>query len=150
DLAAEDRAGATERLISAMAADMAPDDRAELGREVLAILAQPEFAPVFGPGSRAEQAICGTVAGRSVVGQIDRLVVTPAEVLVVDLKSNRHPPGTPEATPRAYLAQLATYRALLRRLYPGRRVRAALLWTSAPRLDQLPDALLDRHAPEPP
>ncbi|MFO1046803.1 MAG: double-strand break repair helicase AddA [Geminicoccaceae bacterium] len=150
DLAPEERGGAAGRLIAAMALALPPDEAAALGREVLAILAQPEFAPVFGPGSRAEQAICGTVAGRSVVGQIDRLVVTPAEVLVVDLKSNRHPPGTPEATPRAYLAQLATYRALLRRLYPGRRVRAALLWTSAPRLDQLPDALLDRHAPEPP
>ena len=150
DLAPEERAGAADRLISAMAVELPPDQAAELARQVLAILAQPEFAAVFRPGSRAEQAICGTVAGRSVVGQIDRLVVTPEDVLVVDLKSNRHPPDTPEATPSAYLAQIATYRALLRRLYPGRQVRSALLWTSAPRLDQLPDALLDRHAPEPP
>ena len=47
---------------------------------------RPEFAAVFGPGSRAEQPICGTIGGRPIVGQIDRLVVTPDEVLVVDLQ----------------------------------------------------------------
>ena len=99
---------------------------------VLAILEQPQFAAVFGPGSRAEQAICGTVGGRPVAGQIDRLVIAPDEVLLVDYKTNRHPPAAIEATPGAYLRQLAAYGALLRQLYPGRRVVAALLWTRAP------------------
>ena len=47
----------------------------------------------------------------------------------------------------AYLAQLAAYRAVLRRIYPDRPVRCALLWTDGPRLMPLDDGLLDRHAP---
>ena len=50
--------------------------RAELAAERAGLLARPELAAVFGPGSRAEQPICGVVGGRAVVGQIDRLVVT--------------------------------------------------------------------------
>jgi ATP-dependent helicase/nuclease subunit A len=47
----------------------------------------------------------------------------------------------------AYLRQMAAYRALLGKVYPGRQVRAALLWTQGPRLDVLPDHVLDSHAP---
>ena len=64
-----------------------------LPQSVLDLLARPDFAALFGPGSRAEQPICGVVGGREIVGQIDRLVVTADEVLVVDLKSNRLPPA---------------------------------------------------------
>ena len=67
--------------------------------------------------------------------------------MLVDYKSNRTPPPTVETSPVAYLRQLAAYRELLRQLYPGRPVRAALLWTEAPRLDEVPAHLLDRHAP---
>jgi len=148
DLEPAERADAAGRLLATMAADLPPTDCEELARGVLAILEQPEFAAVFGPGSRAEQAICGTVADRPVLGQIDRLVVTPEQVLVVDLKSNRHPPLTLETVPAGYLAQLATYRALLRNLYPGRPIRSALLWTTLPRLDEIRSFLLDRHAPD--
>jgi ATP-dependent helicase/nuclease subunit A len=68
-------------------------------------------------------------------------------VLVVDYKTNRPPPATVESVPRAYLAQMAAYRAALRLVYPGRAVRCALLWTEGPRLMELPPATLDRHVP---
>jgi ATP-dependent helicase/nuclease subunit A len=35
------------------------------------------------------------------------------------------------------------YRAVLSRLYPGKRVRAALVFTSGPRLIELPEAAMD-------
>ncbi len=148
ELASGERPAAAERLLAALAPELTLEQQGELAFQVLALLDLPEFAPVFAPGSRAEQAICGTVGGRPTVGQIDRLVITPDEVLVVDIKSNRLAPGDVDATPAGYLAQLATYRALLAELYPGRRVRAGLLWTEVPRLDEIPGSLLDRHAPE--
>ena len=46
--------------------------------------------------------------------------------------------------PEAYLAQLAAYRAALQGIYPGRPVRAQILWTAAPRVDDVESALLDR------
>ena len=146
DLAVSERPAAAERLLAAIARDVPSPLQAEIAASVLALLERPEFAAVFGPESRAEQAICGTVGGRPLVGQIDRLVVTPDEILVVDLKSNRLPPADVRGTPASYLAQLSAYRSLLLQLYPGRRVRAALLWTEVPRLDEVPTALLERHA----
>jgi ATP-dependent helicase/nuclease subunit A len=91
-----------------------------------------------------------------VSGQIDRLVVTPQEVLIVDFKTNHNPPTSAAEAPAAYVRQLALYRAVLQRLYPQRLVRAALLWTentefmeiSAPALDAelaSGDANLTRH-----
>ena len=72
-----------------------------------------------------------------VAGQVDRLVVTPDEVLIADYKTNRPPPNSlDEALEKygSYVKQLALYRAVLKRLYPGRPVRAALMWTETPEL----------------
>ncbi|TSD88214.1 double-strand break repair helicase AddA [Mycobacterium sp. KBS0706] len=122
-------------------------EQAEIVATTLAVLDQPGFEALFGPGSRAEVPVVGLVEGRALSGQIDRLVVTPDSVLVVDYKTNRPPPVSIEAVPRAYLVQMAAYRAALRLVYPGRTVRCALLWTEGPRLMELPPATLDRHAP---
>ena len=48
-----------------------------------------------------------------------------------DFKTNRDPPTRPEDTPVLYLRQMAAYRAVLRAIYPGRAVEAALIWTRA-------------------
>jgi ATP-dependent helicase/nuclease subunit A len=81
-----------------------------------------------------------------VAGQVDRLVVTADEVLIADYKSNRPPPQSlSEALEKygSYLKQLALYRDVLTRLYPGRPVRAALLWTETPELMEIPPKALD-------
>ncbi|WP_026869153.1 double-strand break repair helicase AddA [Inquilinus limosus] len=122
-------------------------EQAEIVETTLAVLDQPGFEALFGPGSRAEVPVVGLIGGRALSGQIDRLVVTPDSVLVVDYKTNRPPPASIESVPRAYLAQMAAYRAALRLVYPGRTVRCALLWTEGPRLMELPPETLDRHAP---
>jgi ATP-dependent helicase/nuclease subunit A len=80
-------------------------------------------------------------------GRIDRLAIEPARVLVVDFKTSRPPPADAADVDPVYLAQLAAYRAALRPLFPGRAIACALLWTYAPRLMAIDDALLDRHAP---
>jgi ATP-dependent helicase/nuclease subunit A len=148
DVAPDGRAAAAERLLGSLAGDLSQTARARIALDALDLLARPDLGPVFGPGSRAEQPLCGVVAGQAIVGQVDRLAVTEHAVLMVDYKSHRAPPRTVEGTPSAYLRQLAAYRSLLRAIYPGREVKAALLWTAVPRLDLIPAGLLDRHAPE--
>ena len=76
-----------------------------------------------------------TVGGRprAISGKVDRLAVTEREVLIVDFKTNRPPPEALAEVPQPYLAQLALYAELLKPLYPGKTVRAALLFTEAPR-----------------
>lgn len=123
---------------------------AALELEVMAVIEAPDFAPIFGPRSRAEVGLVGAIqwAGQpeAVAGQVDRLVVTRDEVLVVDFKTMRPVPADVDEIPAAYIRQMAVYRALLRGIFPGRRVRCALLWTEGPILTPLPDGLLDRQS----
>ncbi|GGE44756.1 double-strand break repair helicase AddA [Marinicauda pacifica] len=127
--------------------DLEPWQRDEILAETLGVLSDSRFAPIFGPGSRAEVAITGSAPGLppgvTVNGQIDRLVVTERDVLIIDYKTNRPPPAQPEDVAPVYLGQMAAYRALLKALHPGKPVHCALLWTDGPRLMALPDALLD-------
>jgi ATP-dependent helicase/nuclease subunit A len=113
--------------------------------EALAILEDARFAPVFGPGSRAEAPIFATLPdGRTINGVVDRVLVRPDACLVIDFKTDRPPPQDITGAPERMLRQMADYRAALRAILPGRPVRAALIWTLAARLDEIPDALLDR------
>ncbi|HET6521863.1 MAG TPA: 3'-5' exonuclease, partial [Geminicoccaceae bacterium] len=123
-------------------------ERAAIAGQVRAVLEAPELAGLFGPGSRAEVPLTGVVGGRVVAGQVDRLALTDdGLVLVADYKTDRDPPADGAGVPAAYLRQMAAYRAVLRRIYPGRTVRCALVWTEGARLVRLDDALLDAHAP---
>jgi len=120
---------------------------AELAAEVLAVLDHPDLAPLFGPDSRAEVPLSGVVGETVIGGLVDRLAVLPDRVLIADFKTNRRPPASPEATPVAYLRQMAAYRAVLAQVFPGREVRCTLIWTASGRAMTLADALLDPHAP---
>lgn len=136
DIATERRREAALGFMARNAADWAEADRAALADKVLALIAEPRFAPVFAAGSRAEVAIVGRLerpghASALVSGQIDRLVVRPDEVLIVDFKTNQAAPKSAAAAPAAYVRQLALYRAVLSKLYPQKPVRAVLLWTEA-------------------
>ncbi|HWA62579.1 MAG TPA: PD-(D/E)XK nuclease family protein, partial [Caulobacteraceae bacterium] len=122
--------------------------RAEMAAAALAVLEDPQFADVFGPGSRAEVALAGAArrlpSGLAISGRVDRLLVTPDRVLVIDFKTNRPAPQRIEDADGAYIAQMAVYRAVLAEVFPGRRVEAALVWTDGPRLMPVPENLMDR------
>ena len=63
-------------------------------------------------------------------------------VLIADYKTDRAVPGgLGEVKP--YVTQLALYRAVLARLYPGKTVRAALLFTEGPLLMEVPAMAMD-------
>jgi ATP-dependent helicase/nuclease subunit A len=147
DIAPERRPEAARRYLARAGAAFPPVERDALAAKILHVLADAGFAALFGPGSRAEVPIVGRLArggktALAVSGQIDRLAVSPTEVLIADYKSNRPAPRTPAEVPPAYVRQLALYRAVLQKLYPDRPVRAVLVWTDIPDLMELsPDAL---------
>ncbi len=143
DLASERRRDLAIDYLARNAQAWTEAERTALAEQVLALIAEPRFAAVFATGSRAEVPIAGRLEGRLVSGQIDRLVVTPAEILIVDYKTNHAPPAIPEEAPQGYVRQLALYRAVLAKLYPQRAVRAALLWTETPDLMEISAAALD-------
>jgi ATP-dependent helicase/nuclease subunit A len=112
---------------------------------VLLVVENKDFAELFAPGSRAEVAIVGKPGETTLVsGQIDRLAVTPNAILIGDFKTDRDPPRRIEDVPQAYVAQLSLYRAVLKTIYPGRTIRAALIWTEVPELMELSAQTLDQ------
>ncbi|WP_404381849.1 double-strand break repair helicase AddA [Caenispirillum salinarum] len=137
------RAEAARRYLARPAWQLPPGEQEQIAAETLAVIAEPAFAALFGPGSRAEVPVVGLVGRHVVSGQVDRLVVTEDEVLVVDYKTNRPPPQKVDDVSEGYLRQMAAYRGALADLYPGRPVRCALLWTDGPRLMELPAGRLD-------
>jgi ATP-dependent helicase/nuclease subunit A len=102
---------------------------------------------VFGPASRAEVPLTGVIGNAVIGGLVDRLVVLDDRVLVADFKTNRAPPTRVEDTPVMYLRQMASYRAVLREIFPGKDVSCALVWTRTATVSVLPSVILDRHEP---
>jgi ATP-dependent helicase/nuclease subunit A len=78
----------------------------------------------------------------AVGGRLDRLVVEPTRVLVVDFKTNRPSPETIHEADPAYIIQMAAYTAVLAEAFPGRDVEAALVWTDGPKLMAVPENML--------
>jgi ATP-dependent helicase/nuclease subunit A len=145
DLPAPERPSAAQALL-AREGDLTDDQRAEMAVAALSVLNDTQFAEVFGPGSRAEVAVAGGAvalpAGLKISGRIDRLVVLPDRVLVVDFKTNRPSPDRIEAADPAYLRQMAIYWAVLADVFPGRRIEAAIVWTDGPKLMPVPEILI--------
>ena len=142
DIPPPGRSDAAARMLS-RERDLDEDQRGEMIEAAFRVLDDTRFAPVFGTGSRPEVALTGSVGTTAVSGRMDRLVVTPDRVLVVDYKTNRPAPGRIEDADPAYVLQLAVYVVILRDLYPDRAVEAALVWTDGPRLMTVPQAMMD-------
>ena len=135
DRPAEARPALADRLLTDGFADLSPELRAQAMAEAERVLAMPEAATIFGPGTLAEVGVVMPgPEGTRMTGRVDRLVIGPAEVLIVDIKTDRVPPPGPEAVPAGYLAQLGAYRTAIAAAWPDRAVAAALLWTARPQL----------------
>jgi ATP-dependent helicase/nuclease subunit A len=144
DVPPAQREEAAARYLARSKEAIAAEDCESIVAGALRVLDGSTFSELFQPGSRAEVPVVGRVEieGRtfSVEGVVDRLCVTESAVLIADYKTNRPPPKAP---PQAYVAQLALYRAVLARLYPGRPIRAALIWTETPELIELSGEAMD-------
>jgi ATP-dependent helicase/nuclease subunit A len=147
-LAASSRARAARDYLARHGPDLGAGECEELIAKVLAVLDHRDFAALFAPGSRPEVPIVGRLpreAGAPVMvaGQVDRLFASETAILLADYKTDRPAPRDLSAIPDSYVAQLALYRAVLGRLFPGRAVRAALVWVEGPALVELPPARLE-------
>lgn len=145
DIESAARRAAAGRLLAAER-DLTDDQRQEMAAAAFGVLEDDRFARVFGPGSRAEVAVAGGAAGLpqglAISGRVDRLVVTPDAVLVVDYKTNRPSPAHIEDAEPAYLSQMAVYAAVLAQVFPDRPIEAAIVWTDGPKLMAVPEKVM--------
>jgi ATP-dependent helicase/nuclease subunit A len=140
DLAAQSRRDAA--LGDLFAQGVAPERADHLTQSVLRVLDDPGLAPLFGENSIAEARIAARLPRPDdggfvdIAGAIDRLAETPESVWLVDYK-------TGVAGAAGYVAQLALYRAAVALLYPGKKIRCFLIFTSGPQVEEISDAKLD-------
>lgn len=140
------RPQAASTFVQARAPALDPQAREAIVAAVLALIDEPDLAPLFAREARAEVTLTGkvTVGGRprTVFGRVDRLSVTDDAVRFADFKTGR-PPIDGSGPPDAESAQVALYAALLRQIYPGRRILPMLVWTSGPTIRRLDEAAVE-------
>lgn len=145
--AAGEREARAKRFLDRAARDLASSSCEAITAEALRVLRSPELSELFGSSSRAEVPIFGKWNSGDKpfeeFGRVDRFAVTPSEILLADFKSDAVPPLTAANTPKVYLQQLARYRAVLARLYPGKAMRVFLIWTANGAIHEIPQMLLD-------
>jgi ATP-dependent helicase/nuclease subunit A len=148
EIAADKRRDTAMAFLARNAKGWSDIEQGTLAKQVLTLLGEPGLAALFAAGSRAEVAVAGRLTRLDgstflVSGQIDRLVMTPQEVRIVDYKTNHTPPRRLIEAPKAYIRQLALYRGVLAKLYPDRPIRAALFWTETLEMMEISGAALD-------
>jgi ATP-dependent helicase/nuclease subunit A len=145
DLAPGDRRDAARAWLERQARDMDAPARDELLETALGVLGDPGFGDIFSDRALAEVPLTATVDGTVIAGTADRLLVTPDTVAVIDFKTTRRPPETLAAVPLSTLRQMSAYASALAAIYPGRAIRAAVLYTHAPVLIEIPPDILADH-----
>ena len=131
------RAAAASRWLEGSAGVEEEGQRQELVDLVCGILSDRRFSALFGPESLGEAPLAATLPdGRVVAGTVDRLLVEPARVSVIDFKTGKVP-DSEAAIPTYHRAQMDAYVAALQVIFPDREVRAALLYTAGPALFEL-------------
>ncbi|MDP1703035.1 MAG: double-strand break repair helicase AddA [Aestuariivirga sp.] len=115
---------------------------AGLAEKIFGLMTHPDHSDFFGPESQAEVSI-GSISqnGQRITERLDRLVVRDRDILVLDYKTDWNVPDRLEAD-HPHVMQLARYARTLGQAYDGKTVRAAILWTSLPRLDWIDDDTL--------
>lgn len=145
DVPAEARGEAARRWLERQAGDWPEAARAEMLAAALGVLDHPGFAAIFSGAALAEVPLAAIVDGVVVAGTADRLLIEEHAITVVDFKTTRRPPASAAAIPLATLRQMAAYAAALEAIYPGREVRAWVLYTHAPVLFELASDALVAH-----
>jgi ATP-dependent helicase/nuclease subunit A len=145
--APDQRAHAARFFVDTRASSLPESMREDLYRDALALFDDADMNALFAHPQKAEVALAGKVrVGEghhiNVAGQIDLLIDTPTDLVIVDFKTGIAKDG--DATPEVYAAQLGLYRRLLLNLYPSRTVRCMLVWTSGPKIVDVPVALLEK------
>jgi ATP-dependent helicase/nuclease subunit A len=143
-----DRAAAADRWLAQAGGVDDAATRADIGGSVIAVLADPSFAELFGADALAEAPIAATLGDGTVVsGTVDRLLIGASRVRVIDFKTGRRAPRDLSELPDYHVRQMAAYAAALAVIFPGRTIEAALLYTAGPTLLDLPPDLLAANKP---
>ena len=113
--------------------------------EARQVLGDPQLDPVFRPSSQTrvyvEVPVLYRIGEDEGFGIIDRLLVAPDQIWVIDFKSHAtEEPKELGSIAGHYVKQMSEYARFVRTVYPGRPVRCSLLFTRSRQLHDIPEA----------
>lgn len=126
-----------DKFLARQVLDFDDKEKNKIKTEVLSLLENPVFAPLFSQNSVAEVSLMGVVGEHIISGQIDRLVVCEDKVMIVDYKTNRPAAKNLEEVPEAYIKQMKSYKQLICEIYPNKKVETFILWTNTAKIMKL-------------
>ncbi|MCY4038520.1 MAG: double-strand break repair helicase AddA [Hyphomicrobiales bacterium] len=149
----DDRKGASAGIVDAVARRLKvridSKQRAEILKTLKRVTASKECRFVLDSDGRNEVALSGYIHlpdkadEQRIPGRIDRLCfLEGGEVLAVEYKSDRRPPGKVEGIRAEYLGQVGIYYRLLQELWPGRKIRCGILWIATASYMEVPESKL--------
>ncbi len=143
DMPAEGRAEAAARYIARNSNALGITEQTAIVAEAMRVIGNSEFAVLFSSGSKAEVQVSGIINLRGnpqiIAGKIDRISQSNGIVTLIDFKTGRAPINAAGVS-ESHILQLALYRQLVMPVFPGHAVKAALVYTSGPKLLYLDDA----------
>lgn len=138
DVAPQDRQSVARFLLSSGEDAALEEELPALIEEALSVIEGQYDWDIFGPNSLSEVPYTAQMGDRTIHGIIDRLIVAPDRIRIVDYKSNAVVPKTLEDIPEGLLRQLGAYAQACGEIYPEREIEVALLWTRTAKLQPVP------------
>jgi ATP-dependent helicase/nuclease subunit A len=132
----EHDAHAIAQLVNYVTPDWDEKQQAQLVEKIMTLRANESWLWAY--KRMAEVNVSGTIVhggeASAVSGQIDLLIQTPDEIIVLDYKTGATIPATQADVSLNYVLQLKVYHALIAQIYPTFPVRCAIVWTHEPRV----------------
>lgn len=147
DIDQEKRADVGDRWLKNQKGVSSKDERDDLINTVLSVLNNPAWATLFEPDGLAEAPIAAAVGESVISGTVDRLLIAEDQIYVVDFKTGRRVPERIEDAPVAYLRQMSAYVSALGKIFPGRPIKAGLLYSQGPIMLEITEELIERYKP---
>ena len=137
-------------LLDQRAIELPDPERLDAISQAQAVLNDKDLSWLFDGSALAEVGVTAPVEFEGhdrMYGVIDRLVVEPDRVTIVDFKTNAVVPKTPHLVPDGILGQLAVYADAVSRIYPNRKIETAILWTATGQIMPIPHNIVMAAGP---
>jgi ATP-dependent helicase/nuclease subunit A len=106
------------------------EEKLETIRQTSSIFNDDKFKFLFTQNSQSEVPVIGKINDQQIVGTIDRLIVNDNEVIIIDYKSNQLDLQDVQSTITKYSKQLNLYKKVIQEVYPLKKIKCAIIWTS--------------------
>ena len=115
----------------------------DIFNEIINVINLSQIKSIMKEPSNNEPIICSKINGKIIVGRVDRLIVKPNLITVLDFKTTNKIPNSAEKIDKKLLAQMAAYKILVKSIWKNQPVRLGLIYTSGPKIFWLKDKCLN-------